>query len=68
MFFFSQNILVFNYKYIINIFQIIYFIVTLPETCLGKSFCFEKGDNYPDEKVEALLADMRISVRQNISS
>ncbi|XP_026737556.1 uncharacterized protein LOC113500854 [Trichoplusia ni] len=30
----------------------------MPESCEGMSFCFEKGDNYPDDKVAELLKDI----------
>uniref|UniRef100_A0A2A4J431 Spaetzle domain-containing protein n=1 Tax=Heliothis virescens TaxID=7102 RepID=A0A2A4J431_HELVI len=30
----------------------------MPESCQGQSYCFEKGDDYPDEQIEKLLIDM----------
>ncbi|CAH1637303.1 unnamed protein product [Spodoptera littoralis] len=27
----------------------------MPPSCVGQTFCFEKGDNYPEEQVEKLL-------------
>lgn len=35
----------------------------MPESCEGMSFCFEKGDNYPDDKVAELLKDINFLVR-----
>ncbi|XP_021200628.2 uncharacterized protein LOC110383964 [Helicoverpa armigera] len=30
----------------------------MPASCQGQSYCFEKGDDYPDDKIEELLQDL----------
>ncbi|CAH0605601.1 unnamed protein product [Chrysodeixis includens] len=32
----------------------------MPESCEGKTFCFDKGDSYPDDKVAELLQNITL--------
>lgn len=38
----------------------------MPDSCEGKSFCFDKGDSYPDDKIDELLKDINVLVSINL--
>lgn len=38
----------------------------MPASCIGKTYCFDKGDKYPEGKIAELLSDMHGLVRKNI--
>ncbi|KAJ8733500.1 hypothetical protein PYW08_001798 [Mythimna loreyi] len=33
--------------------------VAMPASCAGKNYCFDKGENYPEDMIEQLVYDMR---------
>lgn len=38
----------------------------MPDACKGKTFCLEKGDNYPDETIADLVSNIHEMVRKKV--